>query len=99
MARTVDDKTKLVIQGITGYQGTSHSQAMRDFGTQVVAGVRPGKAGEKVNDIPVFDSVRDAVNRTGANTSCVFVPAPGCRDAALEAIYAGIEPGVIVTEH
>ncbi|OGS56472.1 MAG: succinate--CoA ligase subunit alpha [Euryarchaeota archaeon RBG_19FT_COMBO_56_21] len=99
MAIIVDDKTKLVIQGITGYQGTYHSQAMRDFGTQVVAGVRPGKAGEKVNDIPVFDSVRDAVNRTGANTSCVFVPAPGCRDAALEAIYAGIETVVIITEH
>ncbi|OGS43285.1 MAG: succinate--CoA ligase subunit alpha [Euryarchaeota archaeon RBG_13_57_23] len=99
MAIIVDDKTKLVIQGITGYQGMYHSQAMREFGTQVVAGVRPGKAGEQVNGIPVFDSVRDAVDKTGANTSCVFVPAPGCRDATLEAIYAGIETVVIITEH
>jgi succinyl-CoA synthetase alpha subunit len=99
MAVVVDDKTKLVVQGITGYQGRYHSQAMGEFGTKVVAGTSPGKGGETVNDIPVFNSVAEAVEATGANTSCVFVPAPFCKDAALEAIDAGIKTVVIVTEH
>lgn len=99
MAVIVDRDTKLVVQGITGYQGTYHSKAMRDFGTNVVAGVTPGKGGEKVNDIPVFNSVKEAVQATGANTSCIFVPAPTCKDAALEALDAGIKTMVIVTEH
>ncbi len=99
MAVVVDDKTKLVVQGITGYQGRYHSQAMKEFGTKVVAGTSPGKGGETVNDIPVFNSVAEAVDATGANTSCVFVPAPFCKDAALEAIDAGIKTVVIVTEH
>jgi len=99
MAIIVDDSTKLVVQGITGYQGTYHSKAMRDFGTNVVAGTSPGKGGETVNGIPVFESVSEAVAGTGANTSCIFVPAPFCRDAALEAIDAGIGTIVIVTEH
>jgi len=99
MAVMVDDKTKLIVQGITGYQGRYHSQAMREFGTKVVAGTSPGKGGESVNDIPVFNSVAEAVESTGANTSCVFVPAPFCKDAALEAIDAGIKTVVIVTEH
>lgn len=99
MAVIVDNDTKLVVQGITGYQGTYHSVAMRDFGTKVVAGTRPGKGGEKVNGIPVFNTVPEAVKATGANTSCVFVPAPRCRDAALEAIGAGVKTVVIVTEH
>jgi succinyl-CoA synthetase alpha subunit len=99
MAIIVDDSTKLVVQGITGYQGKYHSKAMRDFGTNVVAGTSPGKGGETVNGIPVFESMSEAVASTGANTSCVFVPAPFCRDAALEAIDAGIGTIVIVTEH
>jgi succinyl-CoA synthetase alpha subunit len=99
MAIVVDSSTKVVIQGITGYQGTYHSAAMRDFGTKVVAGTRPGKGGEKVNGIPVFDTVPEAVNATGANTSCVFVPAPNCKAAAIEAIGAGVRTVVIVTEH
>jgi succinyl-CoA synthetase alpha subunit len=99
MAVVVDDKTKLVVQGITGYQGRYHSQAMGEFGTKVVAGTSPGKGGETVNDIPVYNSVSEAVEATGANTSCVFVPAPFCKDAALEAIDAGIKTVVIVTEH
>lgn len=99
MAVIVDNDTKLVVQGITGYQGTYHSKAMRDFGTKVVAGTSPGKGGEKVNDIPVFDSVAEAMENEGANTSCIFVPAPFCKDAALEAIDAGIATIVIVTEH
>jgi succinyl-CoA synthetase alpha subunit len=99
MAIIVGDDTKLVVQGITGYQGTYHSSAMRDFGTKVVAGTSPGKGGEKVNDIPVFESVAEAIEDEGANTSCIFVPAPFCKDAALEAIDAGIGTIVIVTEH
>ena len=99
MAIIVDDSTKLVVQGITGYQGKYHSKAMLDFGTNVVAGTSPGKGGETVNGIPVFESMSEAVASTGANTSCVFVPAPFCKDAALEAIDAGIGTIVIVTEH
>lgn len=99
MAIVVDNKTKLLIQGITGYQGRYHSQAMGEFGTSVVAGTSPGKGGETVNAIPVFNSVAEAVQSTGANTSCIFVPAPFCKDAALEAIDAGMRTIVIVTEH
>jgi len=99
MAIIVDNDTKLVVQGITGYQGTYHSKAMRDFGTKVVAGTSPGKGGEKVNDIPVYESVAEAIQNEGANTSCIFVPAPLCKDAALEAIDAGIGTIVIITEH
>ena len=99
MAIIVDNNTKLVIQGMTGYQGKYHSVAMREFGTKVVAGVTPGKGGESVNDIPVFDYVSEAVNLAGANTSIVFVPAPFCKDAALEAIDAGVRTIVIITEH
>lgn len=99
MAIIVDNKTKVVVQGVTGYQGTYHAKAMREFGTNVVAGTSPGKGGVVVNDTPVFDSVSEAVERTGANTSCIFVPAPFCKDAALEAIDAGLGTIVIVTEH
>jgi len=99
MAVIIDNDTKLVVQGITGYQGTYHSKAMRDFGTKVVAGTSPGKGGEKVNDIPVYESVAEAIQNEGANTSCIFVPAPFCKDAALEAIDAGIGTIVIITEH
>ncbi|MGQ9587033.1 MAG: succinate--CoA ligase subunit alpha [Thermoplasmata archaeon] len=99
MSIIVGSDTRLVVQGITGYQGTFHSKAMIEFGTKVVAGVRPGKGGEAVNDIPVFDTVADAVEKTGANTSCVLVPAPSCKDAALEAIGSCIPTVVIVTEH
>ena len=99
MAIIVNNNTRVVVQGITGYQGRFHSQAMREFGTKVVAGTSPGKGGESVNGIPVFESVVEAVRETSANTSCVFVPAPYCKDAALEAIDAGLETVVIVTEH
>ncbi len=99
MAIIVDDNTRVVVQGITGYQGSYHSKAMMEFGTKVVAGTSPGKGGEMVNNIPVFDSVSEAMDATGANTSCVFVPAPFCKDAALEAIEAGIKTLVVVTEH
>ena len=99
MAVIVDSKTRLVVQGITGYQGQFHSQAMMDFGTQVVAGTSPGKGGQKVDDIPVFETVKEAIAETQANTSCIFVPAPFCKDAALEAVDSGVRTIVIITEH
>ncbi|HEX9907139.1 MAG TPA: succinate--CoA ligase subunit alpha, partial [Thermoplasmata archaeon] len=99
MAIIIDEKTKVLVQGITGYQGTSHTKAMKEFGTKVVAGVRFGKGGEFVNEVPVFDTVAQAIEKTGANTSIVFVPAPACKDAALEALDAGLRTVVIITEH
>jgi len=99
MAILVDNKTRVVVQGITGYQGQAHSRAMMDFGTQVVAGTSPGKGGQEVNGVPVFESVADAISEKRANASCIFVPAPFCKDAALEAISAGIKIVVIITEH
>ncbi len=99
MSVLVDASTRVVVQGITGHQGTVHTAQMRAFGTHVVAGVTPGKAGSTVEGVPVFDAVRDAVERTGANASCIFVPAPFAKDALLEAVDAGIRLCVIVTEH
>jgi succinyl-CoA synthetase alpha subunit len=99
MSVLVDGETKVVVQGITGHQGTVHSQQMRQFGTHVVAGVTPGKAGTDVGGIPVYNAVRDAVEATGANASCIFVPAPYAKGALLEAVDAGIRLCVIVTEH
>ncbi len=99
MAVIVNEDTRLLVQGITGYQGTYHSKAMMDFGTRVVAGVTPGKGGQEVHGVPVFDTVEEAVERTGANASCVFVPAPFTKSAVLEAIDAGIRTVVAVTEH
>jgi succinyl-CoA synthetase alpha subunit len=95
----VDRDTRVVVQGITGHQGTTHARQMKEFGTRVVAGVTPGRAGTEVEGVPVFDSVRDAVERTGANTSCIFVPAPWAKDALLEAVDAGIRLATVVTEH
>ncbi len=101
MSILVDKDTRLVVQGITGREGLFHSQQMLDYGTQVVAGTRPGKGGEWVLDgkIPVFDSVEVAVEATGANTSLIFVPAKAAPDAILEAADAGIELIVCLTEH
>ncbi len=99
MAVIVNEDTRLLVQGITGYQGMYHSKAMMDFGTRVVAGVTPGKGGQEVHGVPVFDTVEEAVERTGANASCVFVPAPFTKSAVLEAIDAGIRTVVAVTEH
>jgi len=95
----IDSDTRVVVQGITGHQGTVHTRQMKAFGTQVVAGVTPGKQGQDVEGVPVFDSVRAAVERTQANASCIFVPAPYARDALIEAVDAGIRLAVIVTEH
>jgi succinyl-CoA synthetase alpha subunit len=91
--------TKVIVQGITGHQGTFHSGAMLEFGTKVVGGVTPGKSGEKVNGLPVFESCQQAVEATGANASVVYVPAKFAKDAVLEAIDAGIRDVVVITEH
>lgn len=99
MTVLVDGETRVVVQGITGHQGTVHTRQMKLFGTKVVAGVTPGKAGTEVEGVPVFDTVKDAVAKTGANASCIFVPAPYAKDALLEAVDAGILLSVIVTEH
>jgi len=99
MSVWIDADTRVVVQGITGHQGTVHARAMREFGTKVVAGVTPGKGGSNVEGVPVYDAVRDAVAATGANASCLFVPAPYAKDGLLEAVDAGIRLCVIVTEH
>ena len=99
MAVLVNRDTKVLVQGITGHQGRYHTQAMKEFGTNVVAGVTPGKAGETVEGVPVFNTVRDAVEETGADTSIIFVPAPFTMDAVMEAIDAGIKLVITITEH
>lgn len=99
MSVLVNRDTKVVVQGITGHQGTIHTRGMKAFGTAVVAGVTPGKAGQQVEGVPVFDLVEEAVAATRANTSCIFVPAPYTKDAFIEAVDAGIKLCVIVTEH
>ena len=98
MSVLIDGKTKLMVQGITGHQGTFHTRAMLDYGTKVVAGTSPGKGGTKVEGVPVFDSSFEAVDATGANASILFVPAPFAKDAAIEAIEAGVELLVMITE-
>jgi len=77
MAVLVDKDSRLLVQGITGREGGFHTLQMRDYGTNVVAGVTPGRGGSDFNGIPVFDSVAEAVKQTGANVSCIFVPPPG----------------------
>ena len=98
MAIIVDENTRLVVQGITGREGTFHALRNRDYGTTVVAGVTPGKGGESIDGIPVFDSVRDAVDETEPNVAMVFVPARFAADAIFEAVDAGIETVLCITE-
>jgi succinyl-CoA synthetase alpha subunit len=98
MAIWVDNDTRLLVQGITGKEGTFHALGCRDYGTKVVAGVTPGKGGDKVEDIPVFDSVAEAREATGANASMIFVPPPFAADAIMEAAAAEIELVVCITE-
>jgi succinyl-CoA synthetase alpha subunit len=98
MAVLLDENSRIVVQGITGHQGQFHTKAMMDYGTKVVAGTSPGKAGEKVNGVPVFDAVAEAVAATNADTSIIFVPAPFTKDAVVESIEAGIRLVVIITE-
>lgn len=98
MSILINKNTKVVVQGITGRDGAFHAQKMKAYGTNVVAGVSPGKAGQNLEGIPIFNSVGDAREATGANASVIFVPAPYAADAILEASYAGIELVVAITE-
>jgi succinyl-CoA synthetase alpha subunit len=99
MAILVDNETRLVVQGLTGREGRFHALRNRDYGTKVVGGVTPGKGGQDVDGVPVFDTVAAAVAETGANTSLIFVPARGAVDALYEAVDAGIRTIVHITEN
>ncbi len=99
MSIFVDEKNKLVVQGATGHQGVFHIGEMLGFGTKVVAGVTPGKAGQEVHNVPVFNNVGNAVNETGADTSLILVPARFAKDAVFEALDAGIKTVVTITEN
>lgn len=98
MSILVDQNTRLIIQGITGTEGLFHGQQMIDYGTNVVAGVTPGKGGQTALGVPVFDTVHEAVEQTDANTSIIYVPARFATDAAIEAIDAGLKVVVVITE-
>ncbi len=98
MAVLVDDKTRLVVQGITGREGTFHTRQAVEYGTRVVAGVTPGKGGAKVDEIPVFNTVAEAVKETGANVSAIFVPPAFAADAIMESAVAGVPLTVCITE-
>jgi succinyl-CoA synthetase alpha subunit len=98
MSIFVDDTTKVVYQGLTGSQGRFYGLLNREYGTQVVAGTNPKKAGTDVEGIPVFATVGEAVEATGATASCIFIPAPGVRDAVIEAAEGGITFIVAITE-
>ncbi|MDX6504154.1 MAG: succinyl-CoA synthetase alpha subunit [Gaiellaceae bacterium] len=98
MAIIVDEQTRLVVQGLTGSEGSFHGKRNKAYGTQVVAGVTPGKGGQEVEGIPVYDTVAEAVEREGANTAMVFVPARFAGDAIYEAVDAGIETVICIAE-
>jgi succinyl-CoA synthetase alpha subunit len=98
MAILVGKNTKVIVQGLTGSAGTFHAKQMREYGTNVVGGVTPGKGGTVHEGFKVFDTVRDAVAATGANASVIYVPPPGAADAIIEAAAAGVEVIVCITE-
>jgi len=98
MSILIDKNTKVICQGLTGKQGTFHAQQCLDYGTKVVAGVTPGRGGEKHLGLPVYDTVADAARATGATVSMIYVPAPFAADAILEAADAGLELVVCITE-
>lgn len=98
MSIWVDKNSRVVVQGITGSQGRFHTKACKEYGTNIVAGVTPGKGGQSVEGIPVFNSVDKAVKETGADTSLIFVPAPLAMDAILEAKASGVKLSVCITD-
>ena len=98
MSILINRDTKLIVQGITGRDGSFHAVKMKNYGTAVVGGTSPGKAGQNVGGIPVFNTVKDAVAATGANTSVIFVPAPFAKDAMMEAADGGIKLIICITE-
>ena len=98
MSIFVNSETKVIYQGLTGSQGRYYGLLNRDYGTKVVAGTNPKKAGTDVEGIPIFASVTEAVEETGATASCIFIPAPGVRSAVLEAAQGGVDFIVAITE-
>ena len=98
MSILVGKNTKVIVQGLTGSAGTFHAKQMREYGTQVVGGVTPGKGQTSHEGFPIFDTVQDAVAKTGANATVIYVPPPGAADAILEAAAAGIDVIVCITE-
>ncbi len=98
MSILIDSETRLMVQGITGGEGSFHTRQMLEYGTQVVAGVTPGKGGQDFEGVPVFNTASEAVERTGANASVIFVPAPFAADAIMEATDAGVDLAVCITE-
>jgi succinyl-CoA synthetase alpha subunit len=98
MAILIDETTEVIVQGITGFQGRFQTKRMLDYGTKIVGGVSPGKGGEDVFGVPVFNTVEEAVEETGANTSIIYVPARFAYDAVLEAIDSGLDLVVCITE-
>lgn len=98
MSVLINNNTKVIVQGITGRDGSFHAAKMKEYGTQVVGGTSPGKGGQQVDGIPVFNTVKEAVAATGADTSIIFVPAPFAKDAMLEAIDGGVKLVVCITE-
>lgn len=98
MTRFIDKDTRVVVQGITGDQGLFHTRLMKEYGTKIVAGVTPGRGGQEVEGVPVYDTVREAQENHLIDASIIFVPAPFSLDAALEAIEAELDPVVVITE-
>ena len=98
MTILIGKQTRVIVQGITGNQGAFHTRLMLDYGTEIVAGVTPGKGGTTSVGVPVFDTVASALEKTDANASIIFVPAPYAKEAGMEAIDAGLNPVVIITE-
>ena len=99
MSILIDKSTRLIVQGITGREGTFHTEQMLEYGTNVVAGVTPGKGGQEVLGVPVFDTVKEAVEATGANASVLFVPARFTAAGVMEAMDAGLELVLTIAEH
>lgn len=99
MAILADKNSKVIVQGITGRQGSFHTKLMMEYGTNVVGGVRPGKGGEWFEGKPIFDTVEKAVETTGANVNMIIVPPPACPDAIYESVDAGVELIICLTEH
>jgi len=98
MSILVDENTRVVVQGITGKEGSFHAKQMLEYGTVVAAGVTPGKGGQTFEDVPIFNTVREAVEKEGVNVSCIFVPPPFAADAVMEAAAAGMDVVVCITE-